>query len=192
MKKIILIGAGGHASSCIEVIRSKKEFRVIGVVGKEDSKNLNKKVKFIKHKNFLDKKKQAENLLIAIGQLKLGIEREKIFNFYKKNKFKFPVITSSTCYISKDVKIGEGTIIMHNSFINTGSEIGKNCIINSGAVIEHDCIIEDNVNIAPGAIILGGSKIKKNSFIGSGSVIKQKSVINRNTIISTKSYFKSK
>jgi hypothetical protein len=32
MKKIVLIGAGGHAKSCIDVIESEKKFKVVGFV----------------------------------------------------------------------------------------------------------------------------------------------------------------
>lgn len=32
MKKIILIGAGGHAKSCIDVIELEKKYKVIGMI----------------------------------------------------------------------------------------------------------------------------------------------------------------
>jgi FlaA1/EpsC-like NDP-sugar epimerase len=31
MKKIIIIGAGGHAKSCIDVIEKSKNFKIIGL-----------------------------------------------------------------------------------------------------------------------------------------------------------------
>ena len=31
-KKLILIGAGGHALSCIDVIEAEKKFKIIGLV----------------------------------------------------------------------------------------------------------------------------------------------------------------
>ena len=33
MKDIVLIGAGGHAASCIDVIESEGRFRIAGLVG---------------------------------------------------------------------------------------------------------------------------------------------------------------
>ena len=30
MKKIMIIGAGGHASSCLEIIKSEKKLKVVG------------------------------------------------------------------------------------------------------------------------------------------------------------------
>lgn len=33
MNDIVLIGAGGHASSCIDVIEAEDRFRIAGLVG---------------------------------------------------------------------------------------------------------------------------------------------------------------
>jgi len=178
-KNIILIGAGGHANSCINTIVSSKKFTISFLVNNSSDKKTNStEFKTINEKVFLKKKLEGKNILIALGQLKTGELREDKFNFFKKRKCNFPVIKSNHSLISDNTKIKEGTIIMHY------------VIINNRVTIEHDCIIEDNVHIAPGAIILGGCHIKKNSFIGSGSVIKQCSVLKRNSIIPAKIYFK--
>ena len=194
MKELILLGAGGHAKACIDVINSKSNFKIACLVGNngindsrifDDKKILsqtafNKKIKKIKKNIFI---------FIAIGQLKSSENRKKLFNFYKKKNFIFPIIISSNAYVSKSAEIGEGTILMHKTTINTNSKIGKNCIINTGSIIEHDVVIEDHVHIAPGAIVLGGSIIRQNSFVGAGTVIKQNSIISKNSIIGSKKYF---
>jgi sugar O-acyltransferase (sialic acid O-acetyltransferase NeuD family) len=190
-KNIILIGAGGHANSCINTIVSSKKFIISYLVNMSSDKKTNStEFKTISEKVFLKKKLEGKNILIALGQLKTGELREDKFNFFKKRKCIFPVVKSNHSLISDNTKIKEGTIIMHYVIVNRNVSIGKNCIINNRVTIEHDCIIEDNVHIAPGAIILGGCHIKKNSFIGSGSIIKQCSVLKRNSIIPTKIYFK--
>ena len=190
-KKLILIGSGGHANSCINIINTTKKFKISYFVNKDSGKKRNiNKIQTINEKEFLKKKLAGKNILIAFGQLKTGELREKKFNFFKKKKCKFPIIKSKHAIISNDADIKEGSIIMHYVIINSNVSIGKNCIINNRATIEHDCIIEDNVHIAPGAIVLGGCHIKKNSFIGSGSVIKQCSIVKSNSIIPAKTYYK--
>ena len=48
MKKIILIGMGGHCSSCVDVIESSGKFKIVGLVAKNKKvKNKNKKYKII-------------------------------------------------------------------------------------------------------------------------------------------------
>ena len=39
MKEIILLGAGGHANSCIDVIEAQKNFKTLFLVGKKILKN---------------------------------------------------------------------------------------------------------------------------------------------------------
>jgi sugar O-acyltransferase (sialic acid O-acetyltransferase NeuD family) len=189
MKKIILIGAGGHAKSCVDVIDSQKKFKISLLV---DKANKNKgKIKTILESDFLaNYELNKKNILICVGQLKSGKLRKKIFDFYKNKGCIFPTIKSKSSYVSKTSIIDEGTIVMHKAFVNSNTSVGKNCIINSGAIIEHDVIIGNNVHIAPGAIILGGCNIKENSFIGSGTILKQNTIINKETILSSGKYFK--
>ena len=189
MRKIILIGAGGHAKACVEVINSQKKFKISLLVDKVYENK--EKIKTILELDFLaNYKLSKKNILICVGQLKSGKLRKKIFEFYKNKGCIFPIIKSKSSYVSKNSRIDEGTIIMHKAFVNSNTSIGKNCIINSGAIIEHDVIIGNNVHIAPGAIILGGCNIKENSFIGSGTILKQNSIINKETILPSGKYFR--
>ena len=50
MKNIVLIGAGGHCKSCIDVIELEKRFKVVGLID-------NKKIEFLKNINCLKMKK---------------------------------------------------------------------------------------------------------------------------------------
>lgn len=189
MKGIILIGAGGHANSCLDVILNSKKYKVLYFVDKK--KRRLEKYKVIIERKFISNNLNKKMLHVAVGQLKTGKKREEIFNLYKNKGCIFPVILSKNSFISNNVKIDEGTIVMHKAIINRNVKIGKNCIINSGSIIEHDTVIEDNVHVAPGAIVLGGCQIKRNSFIGSAAVIKQDSLIKQSTIIPSMKYFKS-
>jgi len=192
MIKIILIGAGGHSRSCVDVIKSQKKFKISFLVDKTNETNeTNEKIKTILESDFLTTDKlNKKNLLISVGQLNNGKLRKKIFAFYKNKGCNFPTIKSKFSYISSSSIIDEGTIIMHKAFINSNTNIGRNCIINTGAIIEHDVIIGNNVHIAPGAIVLGGCIIKDNVFIGSGTVVKQNTTIGKNLILPSGEYFK--
>ncbi len=186
-KKIILIGAGGHCNSCIDVIEQENKYKIVGLLDK--SKQSNSKYKIIGTDRDLKKiKKNCNNILVAVGQIKDLFLREKIFRLVKKNNFNLPIIISPYAYVSKEVKIGEGTIIMHGAIINKNSKIGKNCIINTGSIVEHDTNIGDNCHISTGAIVNGGVIIGQNSFIGSGTVIKQNLKIGEQCFINAKKF----
>lgn len=192
-KKIIIIGAGGHSVSCLEIIEQNDDFNIIGIAGlkKEIGKSIgNYKVKY-SDDDLTKLKKKCDWAVVAIGQIKDFKPRKKLFLKLKKIGFKIPKIISKNSYISDNCKIGEGSMIFNHVLINSKAEIGKNCIINSKALIEHNVKIGNNCHISTGAIVNGNVLIEDNCFIGSGSIIKQGIKIKKNSVIPMgKSVFK--
>ena len=182
MKQIILIGAGGHAESCLDVILLTKKFKVLGFIDKTKSTNL-LNYKVLGDERYLEKvKKKKINLHISLGFIKSPKKRIKIFQEFKK-KFKFPTIISPVAYVSKNAIILDGTIIHHNAIVNFGAQIGQNTIINTSAVVEHGVRIGNNCHISTRVILNGQVIVKDNTFIGSGAIIKQGVKIGKNCII---------
>ena len=70
----------------------------------------------------------------------------KIVNHYH------PFIPSSKS-VSDSASIGEGTVIMPNSFIGNNVSIGKNCIIHPNVSIMDDCVIGNDVIIQASSVI---------------------------------------
>jgi len=175
MDKILLIGAGGHALSCIDVIETGGQFEIVGLVEKDESMtNANLGYSIIGTDNDLKGlRQQYNNVFITVGQIKSAEIRIKLFQMLKKLDFKLPVIISPQAYVSKHAQIGEGSIIMHGAIVNANAKVGKNCIINNRTLIEHDAMIGDHCHIATGAIINGEVSVGNETFIGSGTVTKQ-------------------
>ena len=184
MKKLILVGAGGHAKSCLEVIELTKKFKILGFVD-NSKKGLFEKFKILGNDDYLKKIKNKSKIyiIITIGQIKNYKKRSNLFKKLQKFGFKIPVIISKSASVSKFSKIGNGTMVFNSVIINRSVEIGKNCIINSGALLEHDVKIGSNTHISTRAIINGNVKVGSNTFIGSGTIIKQGVSIGKNCIV---------
>jgi len=185
MKNLYLFGAGGHALSCIDVIEKEQKYKIIGLFDNKFSQ----KDKVLSYP-ILDQKKTSNKDyknkrygLVCVGQIKTSKIRKRIFNELLKQGFEPATIISPFSSISKESRIGKGTIVMHGSIINPKAKIGKNCIINTGCIIEHEVVIEDHCHISTGAILNGGVLVKAGSFIGSGSIIIQKKVIKKNSVV---------
>jgi len=185
MDKILLIGAGGHARSCIDVLEKENQFEIAGLIEKGESiSNESLGYPVIGTDDDLQVlRQQYKYALITVGQIKTPKVRIKLFQLLKKLDFTLPVILSPKSYVSKHAQIGEGTIIMHGSIVNANAIIGKNCIINNHSLIEHDSVIGDHCHIATGAIINGEVSVGKETFVGSGVVTKQVISIGDNCII---------
>ena len=177
---LAILGTGGHAKSIYDIVKTKTKIYFF------DQKNKSFKVgakKFIvKSNSSLIKiyKKKISEVIIAIGDNEI---RKKKFNILKKNNFKFATLIHPKAHLSYGSKIGQGSVVMQGTLINTDSKIGINCIINSNASIDHDCSIKDHTHVCPGVIIAGNVKIGRNCWIGLGSKIIQNCVIGDNVFI---------
>jgi sugar O-acyltransferase (sialic acid O-acetyltransferase NeuD family) len=182
---LILIGAGGHARSCIDVVEDYGQFKIEGLVGLKDQINTKQNGYPVIgiDDQLTEFAKKYHNALITIGQVKTPKHRIRLFKKAKKLGFNMPTIISPRAYVSRFAKIGEGTIVMHGAIINAGAIIGSNCIINSRALIEHDVKIQDNCHISTGSILNGGVKVNSGSFIGSASFVKENISIGANCLV---------
>jgi len=184
-EKIILIGAGGHAESCIDVIEQEDRFEIAGLIGLENEIGQNRLgYKIIgTDGDLLGVSKSIPNALITTGQIKTASLRVKLFELAKSLNFKMPSVISPKAYVSPHANIGIGTIVMHGSQVNAGARIGINCIINSRSLIEHGVNIGDHCHLATGVVINGNVSIGDETFVGSGSVMKEGIIVGESCVV---------
>ncbi len=172
--KIILVGAGGHCRSCIDVIEQEGRFDILGVVDQDVSGKPSNVLGYPlmgPDKELPDIRKQCDNALIVVGQINSAAVRIRLYEQLKNLGFNLPSIISPLAHVSRHAFVGEGTVIMHGAIVNAAASVGSNCILNSRCLIEHDAVIGDHIHVSTGAIVNGTSKIGKNSFVGSGAVV---------------------
>ena len=177
-KKVVIIGAGGHAKVIADIIKKSGD-EIIGFLddNKKKGTNIIKEYKVLGDFNNrfpLAIANSDYEFIIAIGDNK---KREEISH---SPNLKFYTAIHPSAQMGLDVEIQEGTVIMANACINSSAKIGKHCIINTGAIIEHDNIIEDFVHISPNVALGGTVKIGKSTHVGIGSTIKNNITICEN------------
>jgi sugar O-acyltransferase (sialic acid O-acetyltransferase NeuD family) len=184
-KDLLLIGAGGHARSCIDVIHRAGEFRVVGIVG--DPEEVGTRILGIEvigtDGDLGTFAQHFHHAFIGIGQIKTPQTRMKLFSVLKSKGFTIPLVISPESYVSPHSKLGEGSIVMHGAIVNAGVSVGVNCIINSRALLEHDSRVADHCHISTGAILNGNTSVGPGSFIGSGTILKEGIHIGSNTLV---------
>ena len=161
MKKVIIIGAGGHGKVAADIVRLSGD-EVVGFLDDKPPENL---VGFNVIGNTGDIGKWFDCMYFAaVGNAEI---RKKIMS----NNVPWYTAIHPTAVIADDVKIGKGTLLAANSVVNSGSEVGKGCIINTAATVDHDCILEDFVHISPGAHLSGSVKVGSKTWIGVGACV---------------------
>ena len=182
---LILIGAGGHARACIDVIEQNGQFQIAGLVGiPEEMNSEHIDYAVIATDNELPKLIKAHQYaIITVGQIQTPEPRIRLYQLATKVGFQFPVIISPTSHVSPHATIGAGTIVMHGAIVNAGARVGCNCMINTLALVEHDTVVADHCHISTGAILNGDVSIGVGSFVGSGSVVKEGVTIGQRSVV---------
>jgi sugar O-acyltransferase (sialic acid O-acetyltransferase NeuD family) len=172
MKKLLLVGGGGHCRSCIDVIEAEGRFEIIGILDvKEKAGGSVFGYPVVgTDEDIPQLKDKTEAFFITIGQnTGAALRREKYRMLSEYGKL--PVIVSPFARCSAHAEVQEGSIVMHRAMINAGAVVGCNCIINSGALIEHDAVIGGHCHVSTLAAVNGSCSIGEGCFIGSGAVV---------------------
>lgn len=172
---LILIGAGGHARACIDVIEQHGGFRIAGLVGQAhdlQTRYLSYSV-IATDDDLPELARQYKCAIVTVGQIVSPDIRVRLYEQAMRAGFQLPNLISPSAQVSKHAHVGAGTIVMHGAIVNSGAQVGNNCIINTRALIEHDAVIGDHCHISTGAIVNGAANVGTGSFIGSASVIKE-------------------
>ncbi|WP_374615152.1 acetyltransferase [Sphingorhabdus sp.] len=172
---LILIGAGGHARACIDVIEQGCDYRIAGLVGVSGEIGSVQcgHVVIASDEGLEQLRAQHDLAFIGVGHIRSPQLRIRLFARLLELGFCLPTLVSPTAYVSPYATIGPGSIVMHGAIVNAGATIGSNCIINSCALVEHDVRIGDHCHLSTGAILNGEVVLGDGSFVGSASVVKE-------------------
>jgi sugar O-acyltransferase (sialic acid O-acetyltransferase NeuD family) len=182
---LILIGAGGHAHACIDVLEHNGKYQIAGLVGMPEelhAKHLGYDVIAI-DSDLPELAKSYQYALITLGQIQTPDHRVRLYELATKLGFKLPTVISPMAHVSRHAQIGTGTIVMHSAIVNADVSVGKNCIVNTRALVEHGATVEDHCHISTGAIINGDVYVGAGSYIGSGSVVKEGVFIGKGCLV---------
>lgn len=186
IKKIILIGGGGHCKSIIDSIVTSNEYEIMGILDIEC--NIGKRVcsiPIIGTDNELVElyKSGIEYAFITIGTIGNWSIVKNLYDKLCSIGFKIPTIIDKTAILAKNVDVGPGCYIGKGVIVNSDASIGEMTVINTGSIVEHDCKVESFVHISPSTTICGNVKIDKYTHVGAGSTIVQGISIGRETLI---------
>jgi sugar O-acyltransferase (sialic acid O-acetyltransferase NeuD family) len=181
-KRLILLGAGGHARVCIDVAR-RAGWQVSGLVdpafsvgsevsgapvlGPSDS---------IREETWFD----GQTILVAIGdnQLRLSLLRG-----IRRDGLRLATLVDPSATVSPSVSLGDGVVVMPGAVINAGAKVGQGAVINTGAIVEHGAQVGEGAHIAPGACLLGDASVGARALVGARAVVNPGIHVGADTIV---------
>ena len=172
---MILVGAGGHARACIDVIEAQGQFVLRGLIGLPDEIGTQQLGYAVLGADTDLKELLCTNpyALVGIGQIADCTPRLSAYERLCALGYELATVVSPHAYVSRHAQVGPGTIVMHGAVVNAGARIGANCIINTHAIIEHDVSLGDHCHVSTRTVINGAVQIGHRCFVGSASALKE-------------------
>jgi UDP-perosamine 4-acetyltransferase len=179
---IVLIGAGGHAAVCLDVLHSRGH-AVVGAVSRDGSAAPGFAVPVLGTTDQLGEviaSWPSAAWFVAIGD---NEARQRWIDTCAGRGATLAVAIGPTAWVSPSATVGAGTFIAPHGVVNAGATIGGGVIVNTAAVIEHDCWIGAGAHVAPGAVLGGSVHVGDGALVGLGSRVLPGVRIGRGAII---------
>lgn len=181
MKELVLVGAGGHAKVCIELLGAMGK-HVAFCVGAKGSPQQCLGIPVLEGDEHITRLRSQgyTRIFIAIGCNQI---RNRLADLAMKQGYVLENAISPRAVVSPSAKIGQGVAVMAGAVINADATVGDLSIVNTGASIDHDCIIGRAVHISPHSALAGNVQVGDSAFLGIGTTVVPEIVIGQNAVI---------
>lgn len=167
MKNLVIIGASGHGAMCADAALLAGIWHEIVFSDDNAGNTAPFGLKLIGTcEDVLRLPTTEYEAFIAIGNPAV---RMKLLHTCLQHRFTIANIIHPSAVISRDVQIGQGTVLAAQAVINPRARLGMGCIINTGATVDHDCVLEDGVHISVGAHLAGTVTVGAHTWVGIGA-----------------------
>ncbi len=162
----VVLGAGGHARSVVDVLERAGQV-VVAVSGDAPDGQL-------WHVDVVPDDRAAFELIaarslravVAIGS---NPARTRLVRELVARGLSVPPVVATTATVSPRSILGVGSVVLEHAHVGPASRLGDAVVVNTAAVVEHDCSVGVGVHVAPGAVILGGASVGDGTLVGSGA-----------------------
>jgi sugar O-acyltransferase (sialic acid O-acetyltransferase NeuD family) len=188
---VVIIGGSGHGKVVIDILEQTGKFHVLGILDAKIPSGQVLGYPAIGNESELlamIQTQQVEGLLVAVGDNWL---RWKISNSLRtlSPDVKFPSAVHPSAQLARNVRLGQGTVVMAGCVVNSDTSIGDFCILNTHCSVDHGCKLGNYVSFAPhacaggnveiddhtavclGANVIHGIKIGAHTVVGAGATV---------------------
>ena len=169
MKKILVVGAGGHSRVVISTLEEIGIFNVVGVF----DPNFNNQQEKILGYTLLGPPSAISNyspdehsIALAIGSNSI---RRKVFEAF--NMYDFPNIIHPLACVSPSATLGKGNFVAPFAHIGPKAKLGSHNILNTFSNVEHESVIGDFCQLGPGSVICGRCCLHNDIFVGANATV---------------------
>ena len=170
MKRLLVIGGGGHARVVIDTARALGAMEIIAILD-DRAKLAGGVVDDVPVVGPVDPKVvqtvSADLAFLAIGDSDVRSRIASELN----GMLPWATIVHPRAWVSPSSRLGDGVLIAAMAVIQPGASIGDQVIVNTAASVDHDSRVEQFAHIGPGARLCGGTHVGEGVLIGVGASV---------------------
>lgn len=169
VRKVVVIGAGGHAKVVIDILKSDPTVCLAGCTTKAPGSEVSG-IPILGDDSVLPRlyKEGVQHAFVAIGDNWL---REKLCRQTTEAGFELVNAISPRAFIAESATLGSGIAVMAGAVIHAEAHIGDYAVINTNASVDHECRIGTACHIAPGSTLSGNVTVGTGTLLGTGTKV---------------------
>jgi sugar O-acyltransferase (sialic acid O-acetyltransferase NeuD family) len=173
MRRILIVGAGGHGKVVADVVRLGGAFEIAAFADEKATQrdgDLHLGVRVLAGDGALARARELGVgwAIVAFGDCKA---RLGCYERLRAHGFEIGSAVHPRAVVASDVAVGAGTVVGAGAVVNPAARVGDAVIVNTNAVVEHDCVLDDGVHVDAGAVVGGGTRIGRATWVGMGATI---------------------
>jgi acetyltransferase EpsM len=175
VKKVILVGAGGHAAEIVDYIESSPmdksgaAYEIVGLIDDSEANYINYAYAY-PYLGSIQKHIPLADCFYVIGIANMKYRQTIIESLLSKGAH-FTSFVHPTAIIAKSAQIGVGCVISHNVSLGPKVQLGDFNLINSRCTIGHDTHIGSFNFLSPQVVTGGLSKMGDGNFLGTNAAV---------------------
>lgn len=170
MKRLLIVGAGGHGRSVAEAVLAAVKYQLVGFVDDAapslqhvwDLPVFGAAVDLARYRAY------ADAAIVAVGNNRL---REELHQRLYAAGFELATVVHPRAIVSPRAVVGAGSAIMAGAMVGTEAQLGMGVIVNCGAVVDHHCRVEDFGHLGVNAAMAGGAVLGRGAWMQAGSAL---------------------
>jgi len=180
-RKIIIIGAGGHAKDTALII-NRLNRQIAGIL--DDGVERDHDVAGHKVLGPIDLAAefiQSCDIVVAINTPRT--RRHLVNRIKQMGAASFPVLVDPSANIGYDAKLEEGVVVGGHADIMNGTHLHAHAQVNVGAIIGHDAKMMPFASVGPQSMISGHCIVGSGVEVGTCSAIRQDLILGEGAVI---------
>ncbi|MDO9175159.1 MAG: NeuD/PglB/VioB family sugar acetyltransferase [Actinomycetota bacterium] len=169
-RRVLVVGAGGHARVCLEALADSGHV-VVGCVSKDGIGAVGLPVPVVGRTDDLVSVAAAvgaTHSFVAVGDNAI---RQRLTEACVAAGLPPVNAISRFAMISPGASLGAGVAVLAGAVVNAAAVVGDGAVLNTRCSVDHDCVIGACAHVSVGVALGGGVSVGDRALVGIGATV---------------------